>query len=127
MSTEETKKPSKPQTFAEITEEHITAWKAEHPKVHLIEIALDDEDPESEQARFYAKPLKNSQQAALMEMAESKKVGTRGTMDSVFKMMVLGGDMKYIADDYPDAAIKNELMKLLGELMSKKKVSMKSV
>lgn len=115
------------QTFEDITPDMIQAWKSKNPNIFLVEIPLDELDPESDSAKFYVKTLSNSQQNALMEVASDKKLGPSEALKSLKKMAILGGDMKYLEDGYPDSSISNALMEQVGDLVGKKKASLKRV
>lgn len=118
----------KPQTFTEITPEQVSSWKEKYKNVFLISTPLDDNDPDSELARFYARRPSVSQMRAISEMGSKKKPGAEVEAGDLLRdTVILGGDMKYLSEDCDDSAIYIAVMRQVADIVAEKKITFKKV
>lgn len=119
---------TKPQTFAEITADQINDWKQRYGKIYLLATPIDEDEPEGEVARFYAKKPSVSQMRAISEKSSQKRPGAEvEASDLLRNTVILGGDMKYLSEDNADASVYMAVMQKIAEMITEKKITLTKV
>lgn len=119
---------TKPQTFAEITNDQVEAWKKKHGKVFLIEVPTSDDPNSEEKARFFAKSPSVSQMNAITEIgADKKRGGAVPALQTLIAIVILGGDMKYLESECEDPGVYLAVQEELESIVGKKKATLTKV
>ena len=110
-------------TFQDIPQSQIEEWKLKHP-VYLVEVDIDESEIEPNKAKFILRPMSVKQQNNFAAFAQHKSATPEKIQETLFKEVVLGGDMEYIDFKSEDARILTAVLKQYAEIVDKKKATL---
>ena len=110
-------------TFKDIPQSQIEEWKSKFP-VYLVEVTLDEEEIDGPKAKFILRPMSVAQQNAFAEFAQQKGTSNQKIQETLFKTVVLGGDMEHVDFSSEDARVVTAVLKQYSEIVDKKKATL---
>lgn len=110
-------------TFDSIPASQFDDWKKQHP-IYLVEVDINDDEIDGPKARFVLRTLSMAHQAGVGELARKKGSSLSEVLKTLFKSVVLGGDMQYIDFEAEDSRFINVIMEQYNQIMEKKKATL---
>jgi hypothetical protein len=111
-------------TFESIPESQFEEWKKKHP-IYLVEVDINDDEIDGPKAKFVLRTLSMSQQNALGEFVRKKGTALSEVQKTLFKSVVVGGDMQYIDFEAEDSRFITVVLQQYEQIMEKKKATLK--